>query len=67
MHLAKPTRFKLRIQPIAPLDALIGMAVLAGAALTIVPMMAMLTGFALVAALTGTHAKRPRPIPLRAG
>lgn len=65
MYLAKISRPKFRIRPVAPIDALIGMALLAGAALTIIPMMAMLTAFALVAAMTGSTAKKPRPIQLR--
>lgn len=67
MHPTKFARLRFRIRPIAPIDALIGLAVLAGAALTIVPMMAMLTAFALIAAMTGSTAKRHRPVPLRAG
>jgi len=46
-------RAETRSRAISPVDLLGGMALLAGAALSILPMMAALTLFALIAAITG--------------
>ena len=66
MRLAPIVRPKRRNAATAPLDALIAMAILAGAALTILPMMAALSLFALIAMMVKGRTPRPRALPVGA-
>lgn len=62
---AKPARSSFRTRSITPVDALVGMALLAGAALTILPMMATLACFALIAAAVHRFSPAPRRAAIR--
>ena len=55
-------RPRSRQQTMAPIDCLIGMALFAGAALMILPVMAALSAFALIAAAARGRSPKPRPI-----
>ncbi|MBY0583364.1 MAG: hypothetical protein K2P68_10670 [Sphingomonas sp.] len=55
-------RPRSRPQTMAPIDCLVGMALLAGAALMILPVMAALSAFALIAAVARGRSPKPRPI-----
>jgi|GEM_PF-5907815 len=62
----KPARPRFRTRSITPIDALVGMALLTGAALAILPMMATLTCFALIAAAAHRLSPAPRRVAIRA-
>lgn len=69
MHHRSPrlpfVRLRTRPRATAGIDALVGMGLLAGAALTILPMMAALTTFALIAAAARGIVRTPRAVRIR--
>ncbi len=65
MRLAPIARLKSRFSSSAPLDCTIAMALLIGAALTILPMMFALATFALIAAVARGFTPTFRALPER--
>ncbi len=63
MRLVPTVRARSRLRPTAGIEALVGMGLLCGAALMLLPGMAALATFTLIAATARTMTRKPRAAP----